>query len=90
MVWDRIVDRDGRREPVEEWGGIGYALAALSAGLPDDWRILPILKVGRDLSEEAYRFVQEIPGIDDSAIVVVPEANNRVELRYENESMRVE
>ncbi len=31
LVWDRIVDRDGLAEPVEEWGGIGYALAALSA-----------------------------------------------------------
>ena len=30
LVWDRILDRDGRSEPVEEWGGIGYALAALA------------------------------------------------------------
>jgi sugar/nucleoside kinase (ribokinase family) len=90
LVWDRIVDCDGRTEPVEEWGGIGYALAALSASLPEGWRILPIMKVGRDLFEEAYRFLGEIPGVDRSAVVIVPEANNRVELRYESEGMRVE
>lgn len=90
LVWDRIVDRDQRSEPIEEWGGIGYALAGLSASLPPNWRILPIMKVGRDLSEEAYRFLREIPGVDDSAVVVVPEANNRVALRYESDETRVE
>jgi sugar/nucleoside kinase (ribokinase family) len=90
LVWDRILDRDGRAEPVEEWGGIGYALAALRAGLPDDWRILPIVKVGRDLSEEAFRFLKEIPGIDESAIILSSEPNNRVELRYQTEARRCE
>lgn len=90
LVWDRILDRDGAAEPVEEWGGIGYALAALGAALPDDWRILPIMKVGQDLSEDAFRFLQEIPGIDESAIQLSPEPNNRVELRYETEARRCE
>jgi len=90
LVWDRIIDRDGRSEPFEEWGGIGYALAALSAAMPAGWRILPIMKVGRDLAEEAYRFLREIPGVDDSAVVGVPEAHNRVELRYESEARRFE
>ena len=52
------------------------------AALPEEWTVLPIVKVGRDLSEEAFRFLREIPGVDPSAIVVVPEPNNRVELRY--------
>jgi len=90
MVWDRILDRDGRGEPVEEWGGIGYGLAALQASLPSGWAILPILKVGRDLSEEAYRFLREMPAVDPSGITLVPEPNNRVELRYETASRRVE
>ncbi len=90
LVWDRILVRDGRREPVEEWGGIGYALAALSAALPPEWTILPIVKVGRDLGEEAYRFLREIPGVDTSAVRIVPESNNRVEMRYESASRRVE
>ncbi len=90
LVWDRIVDRDRRSQPVEEWGGIGYALAALSASLPAGWRVLPILKVGRDLAEEGRRFLREIPRVDDAAIVIVPEPNNRVELRYESEARRCE
>ncbi len=90
MVWDRIFDRDGRDEPVEEWGGIGYGLAALQAALEPDWAILPIVKVGRDLAEEAYRFLREMPAVDTSAITVVPEPNNRVELRYETSNRRVE
>ncbi len=90
MVWDRILDRDGRSEPVEEWGGIAYALSALRASLAAEWTILPILKVGRDLSEEAYRFLREIPGVDPSAMVVVPEPNNRVELRYTSTERRTE
>ena len=90
LVWDRILDRDGRAEPVEEWGGIGYALAALSASLPEGWSVLPILKLGRDLAEDGRRFLHEIPGLSDAGVVVVPEPNNRVELRYESASRRCE
>lgn len=90
LVWDRILDRDGRAVPVEEWGGIAYALSALRAALPPAWTVLPIVKVGRDLAEEAFRFLREIPGVDDSAMVVVPQPNNRVELRYASAERRTE
>ena len=90
LVWDRIHDRDGRTAVVEEWGGIAYALAALRTALPPAWSLLPILKVGRDLSEDAFRFLREIPGLEDGGIVVVPEPNNRVELRYRTREKRVE
>ena len=90
LVWDRILDRDGRSEPVEEWGGIGYALSALTASLPDGWQVLPILKLGKDLAEEGRRFIRSMPRMNDSGLVVVPEPNNRVELRYESEARRVE
>ena len=90
LVWDRIWDRDGRSEPIEEWGGIGYALGALSASIPEGWRLLPILKLGRDLAEDGRRFLQSIPGVDDSGIIVVPEPNNRVELRYQDDARRME
>lgn len=90
LVWDRIHDRDGRAAPVEEWGGIAYALAAASAALPSGWRLLPIVKVGRDLAQEGRRFLRELPGLDDSGVVVVPEPNNRVELRYESSTRRCE
>lgn len=90
LVWDRIYLRDGRREPVEEWGGIAYALAAASASLPEGWKLLPILKLGRDLAEDGRRFLKELPHLDDAGIVVVPEPNNRVELRYESSARRCE
>lgn len=90
LVWDRIFERDGRSEPVEEWGGIGYGLAALTAVLPEGWQVLPILKIGRDLAEEGRRFLNEMPRMNDSAIVVVPEPNNRVELRYQDRTRRTE
>jgi len=78
MVWDTIHDRSGRTEPVEEWGGISYALAGFSVALPEDWEIVPIIRVGRDLSEEAIRFLREIPRLDlHTSMRIVPEPNNR-------------
>lgn len=90
LVWDRFVDPTGRTEPLEGWGGISYALAALSASLPGGWSILPILKVGADLADEGRRFLDTLPRVDTSALTVVPQANNRVELRYESPASRSE
>ncbi len=91
LVWDTIRERDGRTRPIEEWGGIGYALEALSRTLPDGWEIVPLLKVGRDLSEEAFRFLREIPRVRVGAgVQVVPEPNNRVELRYHGQIRQAE
>lgn len=88
MVWDTIHQREPGRPPLQEWGGIGYALGALSASLPEGWEIVPLVKVGKDLAEEALRFLREIPRVRvDEGILVVPEPNNRVELRY-SEGMR--
>ncbi len=91
MVWDRIYARDGRVEPVEEWGGISYALAAAVAARPAGWEIVPIVKVGRDLEERAGRFLHALPGLDlERALRVVPEPNNRVELHYRAAGRRTE
>ena len=91
LVWDTIHLRDGSDQPVEEWGGVSYALEALAASLPPHWRIAPILKVGRDLAEPALRFLGEIPRVDPHrAVRVVPEPNNRVELRYQDDARRCE
>jgi sugar/nucleoside kinase (ribokinase family) len=90
MVWDRIFARDGRTEPIEEWGGISYALAAASAALPEAWELVPIIKIGRDLEEPATRFLRSLPGLDLCALRVVPEPNNRVELRYRDRERRFE
>jgi sugar/nucleoside kinase (ribokinase family) len=91
MVWDRIHARDGRAVPVEEWGGITYACAAAAAARPEGWSIVPIIKVGRDLEEQAYRFLRTLPGFDlEPGVRVVAESNNRVELRYQDSSRRCE
>lgn len=91
MVWDRIFSRDERKEPVEEWGGITYALSAMQAVLPADWRIAPIIKVGRDIRLRAYEFLHTLPNLDiDDGIKLVDEPNNRVELRYMDRERRCE
>lgn len=91
LVWDTIHARDGRREPVEEWGGISYALEACEAALPEGWEIVPMIKVGKDLSEDALRFLRELPRTcPEEGVRVVPAPNNRVELRYFEESRRTE
>lgn len=91
LVWDTILDRDVRREPVEEWGGIAYGLEASTAALPKPWRIRPFLKVGEDLADRAFRFLRSLPRVDvEPGVRVVPFPNNRVELRYENQERKTE
>lgn len=85
MVWDTIRREGEHRAPTEEWGGIAYALAAAAAALPGDWEIVPIVKVGHDLAEEALRFMRALPGLDcEPGVRVVPSPNNRVDLHYVN------
>ena len=94
FVWDVIHGRDAgvvRRAPVEEWGGITYALAAFDAALPPDWQLVPIVKVGDDLAERAQAFLRSLPRVaPDAAPMVVPYPNNRVELVYRDEVRRVQ
>ena len=91
LVWDTILQRDGRTEPVTEWGGIGYALEALTVALPENWEILPLMKVGKDLSEEAFRFLRGLPRVlTEPGVKVVPASNNRVEMRYRGQERQTE
>ncbi|HSJ25402.1 MAG TPA: PfkB family carbohydrate kinase [Longimicrobiales bacterium] len=94
MVWDRIHARDGRAEPVEEWGGISYALAAAVAAAPPDTTVVPLIRLGSDLAEHAFTFLRTLgspPRLDlDHGIRVVPDPNNRVELRYHDRERRCE
>jgi sugar/nucleoside kinase (ribokinase family) len=70
---------------------MAYALSALSATLPPGWQVVPIVKVGRDLSESAFRFLRTLPRVDcETGVRVVPEPNNRVELRYREAERRSE
>ena len=91
FVWDVIYGRDVRTAPVQEWGGVTYALAGFDAALPPDWEIVPIVKVGDDLVGEARRFLGSLRRIaPDAAPVAVPYPNNRVELRYADDERRSE
>jgi hypothetical protein len=91
MVWDTIYDRDPAQRAVQEWGGISYALAALDATLPDDWQIVPLIKVGRDLAPQANQFLAGLRRTSHAArFIEVPEPNNRVTLRYESLERRCE
>lgn len=91
MVWDTIYGRGGETSPVEEWGGIAYALAALEATLPDGWEMVPLIKVGRDLAEEANRFLCQLEKrAQVNRFVEVPQPNNRVTLRYYSSERRAE
>ncbi|HXM38938.1 MAG TPA: carbohydrate kinase family protein [Gemmatimonadales bacterium] len=91
MVWDTIHGRDPAQAAVQEWGGIAYALAALDATLPDDWQIMPLIKVGRDLAPQANQFLASLRRTPHGArFIEVPEPNNRVTLRYESLERRCE
>jgi sugar/nucleoside kinase (ribokinase family) len=91
MVWDTIYGRDPAQPAVQEWGGIAYALSALDATLPDDWQIVPLIKVGRDLAPKANEFLSGLRRTAHGArFIEVPEPNNRVTLRYESAERRCE
>lgn len=91
LVWDIIHGRDPAGPPVEEWGGIAYSLSSLDATLPDGWEIVPLIKVGRDLSGRAAEFLQGLRRLAPGArCVEVPVPNNRVVLRYQSAERRCE
>jgi hypothetical protein len=90
-VWDVIYGRDVRTAPIQEWGGITYALAGFDAALPEDWEIVPLIKVGDDLVREAQGFFSTLRRLAPGAApIAVPYPNNRVELRYEDDERRSE
>ncbi len=91
LVWDVIHGRDPNTVPVQEWGGITYSLSALDAALTDEWRIVPVMKVGEDLAVRANQFIHALTRIaPDAALVEVPYPNNRVTLRYFSDERRTE
>lgn len=91
MVWDTIQGRDPAQGTVEEWGGIAYSLAALDASLGDDWTIVPLIKVGRDLAPRAHSFLRTLRRpTADSRFIEVPQPNNRVTLSYVSDQRRCE
>jgi len=91
LVWDLIYGRDPLAPPVEEWGGIAYALAGLEASLTPDWQIVPLIKVGRDLSREAQQLLNGLSRLAPGGrCVEVTAPNNRVVLHYQSTERRCE
>jgi hypothetical protein len=91
LVWDLIYGRDPLAPPVEEWGGIAYALAGLDASLTPDWEIVPLIKVGRDLSLQAQDFLRGLSRLAPGArCAEVTAPNNRVVLHYQSAERRCE
>lgn len=91
LVWDLIYGRDPLAPPVEEWGGIAYALGGLDASLPPDWEIVPLIKVGRDLAQEAQDLLRGLARLTPGGrCVEVPTPNNRVVLHYQSSERRCE
>ncbi len=91
LVWDIIYGRDPAAPPVEEWGGIAYALGGFDAALPPEWQIVPLIKVGSDLKDDAAELLQDLARlVPGGRCVEVPVPNNRVTLRYESAERRCE
>ncbi len=91
LVWDEIHGRDPAAPAVEEWGGIAYALAGFDAALGEDWEIVPLIKVGRDLAVEAEEFLRGLTHRrSDARFLEVATPNNRVVLRYQSSERRCE
>jgi len=89
FVWDVIHGRDPQQAPVQEWGGITYALSAFDAALSPEWELVPIVKVGEDLAPQAREFLRGLKRVaPDAHPVVVPYRNNRVELFYSDAERR--
>jgi hypothetical protein len=91
FVWDVIYGRSPGGTPVQEWGGISYALSGLDAALSSDWEIVPLIKVGDDLAARAREFLGTLQRMaPDASVIEVPYPNNRVELRYYDDERRSE
>ena len=91
LVWDLIYGRDPLAPPLEEWGGIAYALGGLDASLAPDWEIVPLIKVGRDLAPQAQDLLRGLEHLTPGGrCIEVPAPNNRVVLHYNSSERRCE
>jgi len=91
LVWDLIHGRDPLAAPLEEWGGIAYALGGLDASLSPEWEIVPLIKVGRDLAPQAQDLLRGLDRLTPGGrCIEVPAPNNRVVLHYDSSERRCE
>ncbi|HUP01047.1 MAG TPA: PfkB family carbohydrate kinase [Gemmatimonadota bacterium] len=88
FVQDTIDTVDGVR--TRDLGGITYALATLSALLPDGVRARPVVAVGEDALPSVRDFLATLPGIVLDGLVPVTAVNNKVRLEYFDDGTREE
>ncbi len=73
------------------WGGVAYGVSGLGAALDEAWEMIPFIKVGADVADDARAWLSAVPGMCAApALWVVPEPNNRSELRYLSAEHRTE
>ena len=78
-------------DPLTDWGGIAYSLAALEAVAPIGWDVFPLIKVGADLRQQADAFLDGLDRVESrGGVHTVPEPNNRVDLYYNSGPRRCE
>lgn len=66
-------------------------MAGFDAALSEDWDIVPLVKVGRDLAGPAEAFLRTLSHRSPTArFLEVPTPNNRVVLRYHSAERRCE
>src|SRR5690606_775186 len=91
FVWDTIWHPGSGGRPVEQWGGIAYSLAAMTAACPPGWQVEPLAKIGSDLADEVDHFLDSLDCLGSRrGIRVTSRENNRVELRYLDTAERTE
>ena len=91
LVCDVIHGPPPENDRSEGWGGIAYSLSGLGAALSDRWEVVPLIKVGADVIDEARSWVANIPRIwSIESLRSAPEPNNRSELRYFAPEQRTE
>ncbi len=87
-VIDTIDTADGVR--TSDMGGIYYAVHTLSALLPPDARLHPVLVVGADAIETVRGDWSVLPGVVLDGVKRVEALNNRVHIQYHAEDGRDE
>ena len=87
-VIDTIDTADGIR--TRDMGGIYYAVHTLSALLPSEVRLHPVLVVGADAIETVRSDWSALPGVVLDGVKRVEAPNNRVHIEYHAEDRRDE
>lgn len=88
VIKDRIHSASG--EITDALGGVLYTILPLRAFLPEDFEIVPILRVGRDLHIEIMEIFENLPNVSTVNTIRDESENNRVDLYYHSEGERTE